>query len=299
MAEAKGSQDWERLAQNLRVERGLLAGLDVLSDIPIVVFKGGALTRRLYGDLRKRASADNDLMVRHRDAGRALDRLLAHGYQPAAGLDAERALARTGQVALFPGGDFDAPSLDLHAEPFSRNFFQVDEDYLWSRLEVVDIHGRSIPTFDAPLALTHMVAHFFQHLLEVSQLQHIGWAWDRFGRELDRAELVEVAERTSGVAALEYALGLAAEYGFVRGPRPECSSARARLALRCFGRRWLESQPRGSARGLVAVLVADPARLPRALGRGLFPEQDELTSIYGEGSPVSLLFQHWRHRIFD
>lgn len=289
---------WERLASNLRVEGALLQVLDLCEDYDVVVFKGGLLTRRLYGDLRERASADNDLLVRGADGPALVSRLTSHGYRPLPGLDAHRALVRTGQVALWPDGKMDAPSLDLHVEAFSRNFFHVSEDAVWSRLEVVDLHGRPIRTFNAALSLTHLAAHFYQHLLDVALLKDLARAWDSFGEQLSSEELWGTAHATCGVAALEYALGVCRQMFGTRGI-PPARTRRARLALDHFGHRWLAGHPRGSLRGLLAVCVCGPAQLPRALWRGFFPEGDELVSNYGEGSRLSLVVRHWGHRFFD
>ncbi|HSC88141.1 MAG TPA: nucleotidyltransferase family protein [Polyangiaceae bacterium] len=289
---------WERLATNLRVERELLEVLDALAPLHVAVFKGGLLTRRLYGDLAARASADNDLAVRRGDAAAALERLLQRGYRALPGLDPRRALTRTGQVALFPEGDVAAVSLDLHVEPFSRNFFAVDEQTIWSRLEEVELHGRRVWTFDASLTLCHMVAHFVQHLLEAEQLRHIGRAWAAWGHTLDPAALRGLAARTCSVEGLEYALGLAEQLGHTEGRAVTVTTARARWALRRFPAGSL-LRLRSSVRGLLAVLVVGPGRLPRALRRGFLPEGDELEALYGAGRGVGALWKHWRHRLLD
>ena len=289
---------WERLASNLRVERALLDALQICQGFEVAVFKGGLLTRRLYGDLRQRASADNDLLVRTADGAAVLDRLTSHGYRALPGLDARRALIRTGQVALWPGGNLDAPSLDLHTEAFSRNFFSVAEESVWSRLETVELHGQRIKTFNAALSLAHLVAHFYQHLLDVSLLPDIARAWERFGASLPRQELLDVTRETCGMPALEYALGLCRHS--VRAEMiPVPQTRRVRFLLQNYGPVWLSKRPRSAFRGFLSVCVCGPAQLPRALWRGFFPEGDELVSNYGVGSRFSLVIRHWGHRFFD
>lgn len=290
---------WERLATNLRVERVLLEALEALDGLDVVVFKGGLLTRRIYGDLRSRASADNDLLVRSADGPEALGRLMARGYAALPGLDATRALVRNGQVALFRGAAGDEPSLDLHVSAFSPYFFSVAPDVVWSHLETVSLHGRQVTTFDAPLAFCHMVAHFLQHLLEVAQLEHIGRAWETLGRAVPSAELRAVAARTCGEASLEYVLGLAAEFGHVSAETLPMTKSRARLAARVAGRPFLDRGPTSGLRALVVLWVTGPGRLPAALTRGFLPEMDELVALYGEGSRGRLLLRHWQHRVRD
>lgn len=130
--------EWERLATNLRVERALLDVLDLLPEFRVVVFKGGLLTRLIYGDLRKRASADNDLWIEEPDCSTALRRLLDAGFLPLPGIDPERAMRRNGQVALWPGGVMGEVSLDLHAEPFMAALFPV-------RIEDIRPHLIEVP----------------------------------------------------------------------------------------------------------------------------------------------------------
>ena len=144
------------------------------------------MTRLIYGDLRKRASSDNDIWVPREHFFEALERLEAAGYQPVLGLDSRSAVRRVGQVALWPGGDPDAVSLDLHVEPFSQRYFRIDEPLLLQNLDSVDLHGRCVQTFSPALALLHMVAHWIQHHFEERLLGDVREAWLSFGAELPR-----------------------------------------------------------------------------------------------------------------
>lgn len=277
----ESSQDeWERLATNLRVEKALLEVLEVLPEFRVVVFKGGLLTRLIYGDLRKRASADNDLWVEEPECSRALGRLLESGFRALPGIDPRAALRRNGQVALWPRGDMDEVSLDLHAEPFMGALFPVRSEDVVPHLIEVPLHERQVLTFDEPLSLVHMVAHYLQHRLERDHLEEIGAAWDAWA--LDEKELRELARRTCSEPALEHALHLCWELGHCRKAPLSVTSRRARLC------RLLDSKDRGQlppTKGRVlSFFLAAPSRLPKAAIAEIFLEDDDRTSRYGPGS---------------
>lgn len=282
LSPSEQQDQWERLATNLRVEGALLPVLDCLSGLPVVVFKGALLTRLLFGDLRRRASADNDLWVPERYAEEALSRLLSTGFCPLPGLDASRALKRAGQVALWPGGDFDAVSCDLHLAPFARGMFSVDEDVLQKHLVVVPLHGREVTTFDKPLAFVHLVAHYLQHRLERSHLWEIAVAWDSW--ELEEAELLELAKQTCTQPALEFAVVAAQNTGWMTRPAFAARHPRARVLLHLTD----SGQKIGgeSSARLLSLFLAAPLRVPRQLWSGVLLEPDDLRARYGAGSRV-------------
>ncbi len=272
--------EWERLATNLRVEKALLEVLDLLDGFSIVVFKGGLLTRQIYGDLRRRASADNDIWIPEPECSRALSVLLSAGYKPLPGLDAKAALRRYGQVALWPDQDIGSVTIDLHAEPFMGSLFAVDYDVISRHLVEAELHGRRVSTFDEYLAFVHMVAHFLQHRLERDHLEEIGDAWDAW--DLDEGRLRSLARASCTEPALEHALYLCNRLGACQKPEIGRRSIRARTCAR------LDPPERGEPsknRGRVlSYLLAAPHRLPRAVLAGLFLEADDSRSRFGSGS---------------
>lgn len=277
----ESSQDeWERLATNLRVEKALLEVLDLLGDIPVVVFKGGLLTRLIYGDLRKRASADNDIWLEEPACSKALECLLAAGFRALPGIEPHAALRRYGQVALWPQGDFDDVSLDLHAEPFMGSLFSVKNEDLRAHLIEVPLHDRTVLSFDEPLSLAHMVAHYLQHRLERDHLEEIGAAWDRWS--IDEGELRALARRTCTEPALEHALFLCSELGHCQKRPLQLTTRRARLCT-LFDSKNRSQLPPTKGR-IASYLLAAPQRLPQAALSGVFLEEDDLISRYGFGS---------------
>jgi hypothetical protein len=297
-------QELERLATNLRVEDALLDILASLDPIPVVVFKGPILTRMIYGDLRKRASADNDIWVSAPAVYQALDRLLDFGYRPLRELNPRSAIRRVGQVALFHP-DARVPSVDLHAEPFSGRFFSVNEQLLRSHLVDFTLHGCTVQTFDRPLAFVHMVAHFIQHHCEEALLTDIGEAWRSWSHEpAVRIAIFKLAPKTCTVPALLLVLRLIE----LRLPRhegtlsptipvtviPMWARVRVKTALRLLGG---ARRPNALLSQFLALFVVAPHRLPLGMVRALLLEQDDLASRYGPGRREALLFQHLRRKL--
>ncbi len=273
-------EDWARLGSNLLVEAALLRVLDLLEDLPVVVFKGPVLTRMVYGDLRRRVSGDNDLWVRPSHSKIALSRLLKDGYRPSEGLDPGRALARVGQVALRKEGSDDTIWVDLHEHPFARRFFSVDENTLRAHLIEVELHGRKVTTFDRPLAFCHMVAHYMQHRFEEEKLAVLAAAWDTW--ELAQGQLLALAERTCTAPVLEFALGILDRRGLASRQIPVATHFRARRALQALDP-FTPEETHPLVLKALQLALALPRDLPQTALRSVLLEQDDLEYRYGKG----------------
>jgi Uncharacterised nucleotidyltransferase len=281
------SLEWERLATNLRVEAALLEALDVLQGFSVIVFKGAILTRLIYGDLRARASSDNDIWIPASEASAALDRLLEAGFLPAQGIDARAAVRRVGQVALWPNGDTERPSLDLHLAPFSSRYFSVREEVLNGNLLAVDIHQREVLTFSRPLAMTHLVAHYIQHHFEDDHLKDLGAAWDSWQPIL--GGIMALAAQTCTKEALLFTLHRTYQLGHCRIPPPAPLYGRSRIVTAVVDKPGF-GHPLG--RKFLSLFLTSPRRLPEGAWGSVFLEQDDLDSRYGVGTPWR---QYWRH----
>lgn len=295
------SHEAEVLATNLRVLAALHRVLDLLSELPVVVFKGPLLTMRLYGGLHARASADNDLWLPESSVREALRRLLAAGFTAGPHVEPFAALTWRGQVALWPEGDVDQVSLDLHARPFARPFFSVDDSVLSEHLELDLSTGRPITTFDRRLAFCHAVAHYVQHHLADSQLEvtrrlwleNVAWsdssAEPSFDLNEGDGELLRLVDRTCGRAAAELALDRCRSLdgrprrGILRAPR-----ARA-VAL---GLAWFGGAPPGVVRKFLALYLTAPERLTSGAWAAAFPPSAVLHEQYGLGPRPWLLLKH-------
>lgn len=289
-----GSRErWERLATNLRVESALPEVLDALSELTVVVFKGALLTERIYGDLRARASGDNDLFVPVAEARIALERLLARGFRALPGLDPWAALAGEGQVALWPQGDTNRVSVDLHQRPFASPYFDVSESLLLEHLEEAELVGRRVLTFDRALTLCHLVAHFVQHHLDRDHLPTIAAAAQAF--QLDARELESLAKATGTFEAMDYALSVAADLKLgdaALGERPgNWCTLRARQ-VRCAWSSERAEPPREVVRKALALYLASPRRFARGVLASAWLRPDDLRARYGAGPRLVLSLRH-------
>lgn len=291
---------WEKLATNLRVEEALISALSLLHGLEIVVFKGPILTKMIYGDLRRRASADNDIWVDWAHAFDALERLLTAGYSAQSGLDPRAAILRVGQVALFHH-DQSRPSLDLHAEPFSGRFFRVKAQTLRSHIMMVDVHGIRTQTFMPELAFVHLVAHYIQHHFEEALLVDIAAAWERWSAdESIRNGIYELAPATCTMPALVLTLGMArAEQSRSRTSTPPVPtsliSAWERARVACVSRVLGTSlSERTVVRKFLALFLVAPTSLLTGILGATFLDKDDLVSRYGSGQYWLLLLRHLR-----
>lgn len=286
---------WDALTQNLRVESALLRVIDALGGIECIVLKGSLLTRRISGDLTARISGDNDVLIRAKDAARALARLKESGYEPAPGVRGLRALERNGRLELWPRGDSTEVTLDLHVRAFDPRLFDEDEEFLWSHVAWADLHGRSVRVFDASLTLAHLAAHTLSHFADPAHLEFLRLAWARSGSALDPAPLHEVVRRSIGLRAFEFSILLAlaadsqARLPWAPGREAHLLAQLARTAG------W--EQRSLPFRGLATILAVNPRRLPSALLCALYPGRDELNARYGRGSLARLLPRHLASRL--
>jgi len=283
----QAGQTAEIVATNLRVLAALHRVLDILGGLPVVVFKGPLLTQRAYGHLGARASADNDLWVPDHAAEEALARLLAAGFAPATPIDPAVAMAHRGQVALWPHGDPDQVSVDLHVRPFARPYFEVDAQVLLEHLEIDTSTGRPVRTFDAPLAFCHAVAHYVQHHLPDEQLGLIGRLWS--GLAPHERGLLALVDATCGSAAASLALWRSADLSCPGSGRRELQG-RARRVARLLA--VFRGSPPGVLRKFAALYLTAPERLLSGAWASAFPPQSLLQERYGLGSRGWLLLRH-------
>ncbi len=293
--------DWEVLATNLRVQEALLGVVELLDPIPLVVFKGPLLTQMIYGDLRKRASGDNDIWIPDpADQRLAVQRLTKAGYRPRPGLDPFLELNRYGQVELFRR---DETPVDLHAEPFSARFFEVDDETLHANLCEAALGDGRVRTFNPALAVTHMIAHWVQHHFEARLLPDVLSALSVLHEE-QRAQVLTLADKTCTRSALELvelyggrapgSLSSFSSRGADIPPRLAGVSDRVRVQFvyKCLRR---DEALSSLSRKFLALFLVAPRRLPRGVLGATFLDHDDLVSRYGPGRYEVLLSRHvWR-----
>jgi len=152
--------------RNLFLTGELLRLLDRLRSqgIPAVAYKGPTLGALAYGDLTLRDFADNDIMIRKNDFGRARELLVTEGYRPEFSLtrDQEAAYQRSRHSLVFV--DERGSIVELHWAIQPRYFsFALDPETLWIRLQPVRLAGRTIATFSREDLLLILSLHGAKH----------------------------------------------------------------------------------------------------------------------------------------
>ena len=137
-----------------------LLGVSEAASIPLVPFKGPVLAWSLYENPALREMSDLDVLVRPRDADRAIGLLRSHGYRPQFpcvdrrffGANQEMPLVREdGQVAV-----------DLHWGLLPR-YFPLDASAFFERLAPEPIAGRQVLTFCPEDLLLFLCLHGSKH----------------------------------------------------------------------------------------------------------------------------------------
>jgi hypothetical protein len=251
--------------------------------IDFIVLKGLPLALRLTGriDGRFRPIRDNDILVKHADLPRAVEVFEQLGYAAVANLTLESQLVVNFELEMerkLPhGGSVVA---EIHWAPFPPLLYPVDEDYLWSRTEIVDVSGRSMRVLDRTLTLLQLASHFIQHGGAAPWVLHdLAMAWNAWGAEIGAAELGAAAERTGLEHALAFALAAASDRQLLTRAAPGVSG-RVRALRKILPTTRLDQVQ--ARRTLELLLLAPPRRIPRWFWLRLVPPPANIAARYGQ-----------------
>lgn len=162
----------------LHVLEGVLSEFEG-AGVRVMVLKGAALLRTVYGELGSRPMSDVDLLVRAEDCGAAAKVLKQCGGRRGAELIREDFFPRFHyEEEWFVGGERGV-RVDLHVRPLRPIFLAqtMAEDALWKNAEVLPIgraHGK-MP--DAEGMLIHLCAHAAYHGFARGIWMHDIWRW--------------------------------------------------------------------------------------------------------------------------
>lgn len=256
------------------------------ASVELLVLKGLPLSVRLTGRLggRERRIRDNDILVRRRDVRRAVSAIESLGYAPLANMPLESQLPLNFEYELHrPVGDTTS-IVEIHWAPFPPLLYPVDEAYLWSRTESIEIAGRRFRVFDRVLTLLHQASHFVQHAASSDAvLKDLALAWNAWAEDIDPADLRTAARRTGLVHVLDFALRAADDRGMLQRRRPEPRSARAaglRLLLPSNRLGPVQVQPT-LRRELALATLAPTRRVPYWLWTRVFPPAQVIAGTQG------------------
>lgn len=278
--------------------------------LPLVLLKGAALARTVYGDMAWRTMSDMDIWVREKDMPQAAAVMKQLGYLMHGGRT-DRSLA----LQMLSRGEiqFYGPHwgmVELHWSPFPGWWLArtaaVDETAVWDRLEPLEINGTVYQ-----LGAEDMVIQVAVHLAVNSQFSIaavrglLDIALTARSRPVDWGEVARRARTWRVATSVWQALTLLDQLFGTPGLAAALQPLRpSRL------RRWLlrqlvsaESILRGSdlrngrSRYLLLLLLVDrPQDMVRLVWRALWPEAEWLEARYqGQGSRWFHLWQVVRY----
>jgi hypothetical protein len=220
------------------------AGIDVL---PV---KGPLLAEMLYGNPAARgALADLDLVVRRRDFDRAMNVLIASGYERREHFHDHHDHAWEDEANLFPSSPAHPCRIELHsvlgAEPGLRS---LDVDDVFARSEWRTFAGTPMRAAAAEDTLLYLCIHGSQHMW--SRLQWVADVAALIVREpsLDWSAIARRADELHARRRLALGLHLAHELFGVGSPLPIARDVRGLVPL-------------VRAQMQLATLGSDPSRM--------------------------------------
>ncbi len=122
------------------------------NDIKYIAFKGAILANRLYDNIYTRFFSDIDIFVLPEQFDKALTVLYEDGYI----LSYPNALSGVHHVALKK----DKIVLELHRNILNP-FTQIDETFLRSNLEILNLSGIDVTTFNITGTFLHLIYHLY------------------------------------------------------------------------------------------------------------------------------------------
>lgn len=258
--------------------------------------KGPVLARRLGVELHRRGwMIDNDVLVRRRDAERAVSVLRGLGYAPTPFVELESQLRVNFEAALRCQRGGVPLWAEVHWAPFPWPLYPAREDLVWRHTELVEVLGRQVRVFDPPLTIVHLASHFVQHLaMEPRILSDLSWAWNAWQADVSRVDLRALAEAFRLHHVVAYALHIAGERGVLDAP-PPFDTPRARLLRRLVSADDVDEQrPRHDYPRMIAMsLAAPPQRVPRWLWNTVAPPIDVMASIYDQPVTPTLYLRYF------
>src|SRR5260221_310233 len=206
------------VVRNLLLEEELSRILDAFerASIDLVVLKGIPLALRLFGAIDARAMVDNDLLVRRRDAARALGVLQGLGYASVDCRTLESQLDVDYQFRMvrpLPGGTVHA---ELHWNAFLPDLYDVPEADLWIATEIFELGARRLKVFDRLMTVVHLAAHFAQSDLAIqSILNDLARAWNLWYADGACEPVLELARRAGLIHVPGFSLSAAGDLGLL------------------------------------------------------------------------------------
>lgn len=162
------------LTQSMIQIRELLQVIQLCTDheIPIIPYKGAALSQQIYGDIGLRLSSDIDIIVRQQDVIRAKDLLISQGYIPQVSLTHE---LDTKFIRVDNEHHLSHPHktmIDIHWQFMSRYYLvPFEETEIWAGLKMISLDGTEILSLSTEMQIISLCIHGAKH--QWKELKHI------------------------------------------------------------------------------------------------------------------------------
>jgi Uncharacterised nucleotidyltransferase len=190
----------ENSARNVVLTAELARLMNLLGNagIEVIPYKGPVLALFAYGNVAVRRFVDLDIMVRKEDVPRAIDLLLADGYEVSKSLNVHQrqVLLRTQHNLQFQRAKRQL-IVELHWEVASHFFASsVQAEDLWGNLVDIELNEATVKTLRAEDLIFSLCVHGSRHLWE-RLLWICDLAWIVAGQELNWRALLERAKATN------------------------------------------------------------------------------------------------------
>jgi hypothetical protein len=169
--------------RNLFLTKELLRLLSAFEEhgVPAIPYKGPTLAASVYGNLALREFNDLDILVPQDDVPRAKEVLLSMGYQARYNLTpAQEAVFLRDQREYPFRREDEKCAVELHWRIAEKDFFPLDTERLWERLDRISLVGNIVPNLSPEDTLLVLCVHGSRHV------------WQRLGWICDVAELIRV-----------------------------------------------------------------------------------------------------------
>ncbi|KUG05785.1 hypothetical protein ASZ90_016764 [hydrocarbon metagenome] len=133
-------------------------------EIPVIAYKGVALSQKIYRDIGLRISFDIDILVRQQDAILARDLLVLRGYHPLVSLTPEQdkkfVHLRCEHGLVHPHREM----IDIHWQFIPWYYLHpFEETDIWSGLRGISLEGKEISTLSAEMLIIALCIHGAKH----------------------------------------------------------------------------------------------------------------------------------------
>lgn len=146
--------------------RELLQVIQLCSDheIPVIAYKGVALSQQVYGDIGLRISSDIDIIVRQQDVIQVKDLLISQGYTPQISLTPEQEKKFIQARCEYNLSHPHKTMIEVHWQFFPRNYLSpFKETDIWSGLKALSLEGTEIFTLSTEMLIIALCIHGAKH----------------------------------------------------------------------------------------------------------------------------------------